>query len=56
MAMMDRDKKRAERLGVTSELPKTFVVDANGIVRAIVTTEGSDFKTVLSELVVDLTK
>jgi thiol-disulfide isomerase/thioredoxin len=54
--MMDVDRKRSARIGVTSEIPKTIVVDSKGIVRAIFGREGADFEAQLSKLVHDLGK
>lgn len=47
--ILDTYAKIAERLGVTEALPRTFVIDGDGVTRTIFSLEGSDFEEALNE-------
>ena len=47
--ILDQYGKVSERMGVNRELPRTFLVDADGRVQQIYTVEGSDFEAVLEQ-------
>ena len=49
--LIDTYGKVCEKLGVNKALPKTFVVNPEGIVVAIFTEEGSDFETQLEQVI-----
>jgi len=47
--ILDQYGKVSERMGVNRELPRTFLIDADGRVQHIYTVEGSDFEAVLEQ-------
>jgi thiol-disulfide isomerase/thioredoxin len=49
--ILDESGFVGKRFGVSESLPKTFVVDSKGVVRAIFTEEGSDFREQLKAVV-----
>ncbi len=53
IVVVDPFQKIGERFGVDRSLPRTFVIDPGGIVRAIFVTEGKDFERALSVAVSD---
>ncbi len=46
----DKYTKISGRIGVDGVLPRTYVVDAKGVVKAIIAEEGDDFVDVLKKL------
>jgi thiol-disulfide isomerase/thioredoxin len=49
--ILDPYLKVAKRSGVDEALPRTIVLDENGVVRAIFTSEGADFDTALARAI-----
>jgi thiol-disulfide isomerase/thioredoxin len=47
--LVDQYGTVCKRLGVTNELPRSFLVDGSGVVHAIFKIEGGDFEAVLKE-------
>lgn len=56
IVVVDPFQKIGERFGVDRSLPRTFVIDPDGIVRAIFVAEGADFGPMLSSVISDAMK
>jgi len=50
LVVEDKYMKISENIGVNGVLPRTYVVDKEGIVKAIITAEGDDFVELLTKL------
>jgi len=53
LVINDTHEKISVRLGVTAEIPRTIVIGADGVVRAIFSEEGGDFEMVLKKALSD---